>query len=550
MGSYMIQDSDDDLDTLSPTKPLNSILADQSRSAESEDRANSLQNVDDEPRQISMSTPPFASLATNEPNATLSESAGPAFPLAQAGVKRKQTTMEMVESRKRARSHTGGASSRTKERQDFQGHPITRDDTVEAHTLGKASSSHKKVERDDLTPAESYTRPETTNPVRSPFPKDSGTPEYDTPASRSDKAQPTNHGDGCSLHETNAGNLRSNKVTAHPSSSDPGPDLPPKETYNPRPSRFRGAGTVDSLIEAIDFSKRPEKGLKGAKRGRPKSKGIATLEPLPVESNGADSVKDVDIDQDKFTSTNGVTNPIREQRVAETVEVEEPDVDSESIAQPPSPKAEPIAKRKRGRPKKQDKSSEAAPAEPKLEARGRKRGSANALAEQDDGTTTVYSDHDTRASKRSKRQPRQDEPRVLMSDSSDEDAGSTAEAAAAAAAAADDRPTRPPLSPSKSTNIERSRARSRSNVPGGSKAENVEPHVAMTGEESIAAPNKDPTTPRKEPPKIDRTPTGTGDTTKGKGPNKHSPLSGGKISYRVGLSRKARIEPLLRVMKK
>ena len=35
-----------------------------------------------------------------------------------------------------------------------------------------------------------------------------------------------------------------------------------------------------------------------------------------------------------------------------------------------------------------------------------------------------------------------------------------------------------------------------------------------------------------------------------KGPDKHSPLNSGKVPYRVGLSKKARIEPLLKVMRK
>jgi hypothetical protein len=35
-----------------------------------------------------------------------------------------------------------------------------------------------------------------------------------------------------------------------------------------------------------------------------------------------------------------------------------------------------------------------------------------------------------------------------------------------------------------------------------------------------------------------------------KGPDKHSPLNSGKVPYRVGLSKRAKIEPLLRILKK
>ena len=40
------------------------------------------------------------------------------------------------------------------------------------------------------------------------------------------------------------------------------------------------------------------------------------------------------------------------------------------------------------------------------------------------------------------------------------------------------------------------------------------------------------------------------DSNTGKGPDKHSPISSGKVSYRVGLSKRARITPLLRIVRK
>ena len=48
------------------------------------------------------------------------------------------------------------------------------------------------------------------------------------------------------------------------------------------------------------------------------------------------------------------------------------------------------------------------------------------------------------------------------------------------------------------------------------------------------------------PPSTPSKPTNAGE----KGPDKHSPLRSGKVGYRVGLSKKARIEPLLRVVRK
>ena len=51
---------------------------------------------------------------------------------------------------------------------------------------------------------------------------------------------------------------------------------------------------------------------------------------------------------------------------------------------------------------------------------------------------------------------------------------------------------------------------------------------------SIAVPN----TPKKPVEAADR------------GPDKHSPIGNGKVGYRVGLSKRARIEPLLRMVRK
>ncbi len=56
------------------------------------------------------------------------------------------------------------------------------------------------------------------------------------------------------------------------------------------------------------------------------------------------------------------------------------------------------------------------------------------------------------------------------------------------------------------------------------------------------APAKMIETPPQTPPKAD--------TPAQKGPDKHSPISSGKVAYRVGLSKRARIAPLLRIVRK
>ncbi|KAB8202658.1 hypothetical protein BDV34DRAFT_215316 [Aspergillus parasiticus] len=71
--------------------------------------------------------------------------------------------------------------------------------------------------------------------------------------------------------------------------------------------------------------------------------------------------------------------------------------------------------------------------------------------------------------------------------------------------------------------------------------------VLTTNEKPPETPKKSPKTPSTAPGAADVDASGKGAN---KGPGKHSPISTGKVPYRVGLSRKARIAPLLKIVRR
>lgn len=89
------------------------------------------------------------------------------------------------------------------------------------------------------------------------------------------------------------------------------------------------------------------------------------------------------------------------------------------------------------------------------------------------------------------------------------------------------------------------------NLPAGSEDTHVgTTPVLTTNENPPETPKKsgsEPKTPSTAPGAADADASGKGAN---KGPGKHSPISTGKVPYRVGLSRKARIAPLLKIVRR
>lgn len=269
-------------------------------------------------------------------------------------------------------------------------------------------------------------------------------------------------------------------------SDDTGVDLP-VENYQPRPSRSRSGRMNEELLVPIDFSKRPEATAKGKKKN--KRRKTTAFEQLVHEDRD-----EKDIFQVKLPSPPKVSEPfsvVLKLRDAPTTSKAE-------VAERPQPEIDaskelskaPISK-KRGRPKKQVPEPHAEQVKPACD---------------------------------------------------------------------------PPSSPTKS----------KINVPNQSTSKkrkmptSLDSDLSCADEDGALPPETNPNIPDPPPrsarpspshenPPITRSPSPTKQlsalqtppkTVPAKGPDKHSPISSGKVAYRIGLSKRARIEPLLRVVRK
>ena len=279
------------------------------------------------------------------------------------------------------------------------------------------------------------------------------------------------------------------------------PDLP-QENYKPRRSRFRGGDDgVDELIETIDFSKRPEavaKNKRKSKISRRKTTGGAIVVHVDEEEEGSPFVEVEERSFEPVKSRSSKT-PVR------SIEVEEgPDEVVELEPDPP--------KRKRGRPKKEAGHTLASDAGTSVVEEPKPEGGPLSLSER---------------SGKKKRKKRTLTPPDIDEDDDEatHDAGPTEEAKEASEAG--------PTSDFKPDAEERPSTPS----PRKSKSQPLNDKTNINTASVLPAPDlskPDAQTPEK----------------KGKGPTRHSPISSSKVGYRIGLSRRARIEPLLRIVKK
>ena len=427
MAPNIVQDSDDELDHISPTKAFRTR----------EDL--SLQGHESTNKSLKANASSMVS-----------------------GVKRKPTTMEMLESWKRAR-------------------PDAKLDSTKFDSTKLDSPPHQAAEKSiDAVPANGLDggmEGDQAHPVEKDLTQHTSALPSQRHDSRSIKA------DTPTLPEIPIEAQRASSKRSRydiPSSSDPGPDLPPKENYKPRPSRSRASGAVEGIFDAIDFSKRPEDLLKAGRRGRAKKSRTIASEDSEQLDHSSDSVAVVKTD-------------------ARTDRSEQPDV--AEAKERSSARAIDGPKKKRGRPKK-DASKETQP-----------------LVADDESEAGALED-------------------VRAANAEDEVSCITKQRrqrATASLSGFTEEPVRLPLSPSKAANSERPRDPT-SPIKASTSADVENSRASPLNETTL------PTTPQKATSKT------TASTSKG--PSKHSPLSGGKVTCRVGLSRKARIEPLLRVVKK
>ena len=300
----------------------------------------------------------------------------------------------------------------------------------------------------------------------------------------------------------------------------------PKEQYQPRPSRSRANRGDDEFLRTVDFSKRPEAVAKAKiKRRRTTGGYIPTHEDVTVENiadlgddepkalrktknkrmkatgdqdapDGNADIVDVPRHDSDGTEKHGegrVTSiPIEKGEMEETVDVVDytKSKDIDEVPKPIENTEEP--KKKRGRPRK--KTTEETPSLP---------------------------------------DPLNDNPPAAPAATAENPINAPAVKITLKRRKTDDKTT------TTTTQISEERVISDD--------ESHHPNNPLT------ATNKPHSTPLASPPRQPKPrapPVQTPQKPAPKGPDKHSPLNSGKVPYRVGLSKKARIEPLLRVVRK
>lgn len=290
--------------------------------------------------------------------------------------------------------------------------------------------------------------------------------------------------------------------------------LPP-EQYNPRPSRSRSGHGDASLFLPEDFSKRPES-LARVKRRKNRRKTTAfERPPEDSEEEAIAQVRD-------FIRQQASSKP-----VADTVEpslnpVEERLRELQSV--------EPMKKvgttKRKGRPQVQENIEEYEPVMAPLSGEQPSKG-ISSLA---NGTKHVQEHDSSKIIETEKSLPKHQN---LLE---------TGTAQPIATQASSSRPVsmkqKTSLSATPHDSDDGSDPTS-SDRPVSQNSQKIPPPQQNPTPSSSPSPIKQQLRPPQTPPKTAST-----------GPDKHSPLNSSKVAYRVGLSKRARIEPLLRTVRK
>ena len=284
----------------------------------------------------------------------------------------------------------------------------------------------------------------------------------------------------------------------------------PKEHYQPRPSKRRAGGVDNELVVPTDFSKRPE-AIAKTKRKTKRHKTTAFQELLP---------KDEDDDEDDDEEIKVVPDPRFEipekKRPKLSTESDQPDLESHDNIEDiraeaqiePNQASKSAGQKKRGRPKKvvTNLSDETVVDEKEAD-------------HNHDGVEIDEHNVSATAKKLRKKTKTKETAPVIINEQENTNNG--------APAAQDD--SEAPLP--------------NTNVLNETNGNNTIPPNPTTQSSPSTSPAKANAAPAPETPHRPTTPAP-------KGPDKHSPISIGKVAYRVGLSKRARIAPLLRIVRK
>ena len=294
------------------------------------------------------------------------------------------------------------------------------------------------------------------------------------------------------------------------SSDDITIDLP-KEQYKARPSKSRSGRGAEEIFVPEDFSKRPEALLKSKPKAK-RRKTSAVQEFLPKEDDKTDEEKNST--RSIHESQNmGVTEALpsngQERLFLEASEAN--DTTDETTAKHPSPK------KQRGRPRKATKETS----------------EEDTCGPGQDDTEPEKPLPNLPAAKTPKKRGRKAKaaPEIIDEQANDDDSDSISNAAnncekIPPSKIPDDKKNKTPLN----------------DTPSPEQAPPLE------SSEPITLPQAPPPPPPQQPPQTPQKQPQA--QTPQKGPDKHSPISSAKVAYRVGLSKRARIEPLLRIVRK
>ncbi|KAL9132263.1 MAG: hypothetical protein Q9175_006567 [Cornicularia normoerica] len=275
----------------------------------------------------------------------------------------------------------------------------------------------------------------------------------------------------------------------------------PKEHYQPRLSKRRSGGGDEEVLVPTDFSKKPEAMAKG-KRKTKRHKTTAFQELLPKDEDEDEEVKVVPDPRFEIPEK----KPPRISTERDQPDVEENHNTKEIRPEPqPGPKqaAQVTDQKKRGRPKKVVTNLSEKTVVDEAEA---DHDQVDAETEEPVISAT--------ANKSRKKTKIKDTPTPIIDEQDRNNDGDQA---------AEDDSGAPLASILNETH---------GSIIGSKLATKPLPETSST---KITSP---PETPRKSA------------TPASKGPDKHSPISSGKVAYRVGLSKRARIAPLLRIVRK
>ena len=278
----------------------------------------------------------------------------------------------------------------------------------------------------------------------------------------------------------------------------------PKEQYQPRPSKRRAGGGDNDIVVPTDFSKRPEAIAKN-KRKTKRHKTTAFQELLPKDEDEDEEIK-VEPDS-RFEIPEQKTRKLSTESDQPALERHDNTEDIRPEAQiEPNQAPKSTGQKKRGRPKKVVTNLSEETIVDEMEADHNYDG-----VETDEHIVSATAKKSRKKTKTKETAP----PIIDEQDNTNNSAPATQGDSEA---------------PSANTNI--------LNETNG--------NISPTNPTIQSSPSISPAKANSAPPETPHKPA----TPAPKGPDKHSPISSGKVAYRVGLSKRARIAPLLRMVRK